>query len=311
VNDLVVMPVSGALSDYAKHGRSRSRLPRLAAVALAAAVLSLGTLSVCPQSAAAATTAYRQTAIMNTAIGQMYKTACAGYSFKSTGGTFSTGCGTDGWCATFAGWVWQSNGVDMKGLTYTPYNWATYGPVKSAPTVGDAVLFTTDSSRTVKSSIHHIAIVTAIGPSIVASVGGNQGGIVDKLVYHKALGSDISSITNFKYTTDKVHYYDYYVYGYVSPVFLMPVAPTSVSASVVRTSPLIVTVTWAESSTNQDAFTITRTNNTTGATASWPGVAASARSWSDGSASSGSNTYTVCAVNSAGNACSSSNNISV
>jgi hypothetical protein len=310
VNDLVVMPVSGALSDYPKHGRSRSRLPRLAAVALAAAMLAMGTVAVLPQSAAAATPPDKQTSIANTASGQIKKTACAGYSFTSTRGTWSTGCGTDGWCAIFAGWVWQSNNVDMKGLTYTPYNWQSYGPVKSAPTIGDAVLFTTDPSLKDTRSIHHIAIVTAIGPSSVASFGGNQNGIVDKLVYHKALGSDITSITGFKYTEDGSHYYDYYVYGYVSPVFLMPVAPTSVSASVVRTSPPIVTVTWAESR-YPDSFTITRTNNTTGATASWPGVAASARSWSDGSASSGSNTYTVCAVIAGNAACSSSNNISV
>jgi CHAP domain len=283
--------------------KTRSRLPRLTLVLLASAVLALGTVAIRPQPAAAAVPAGAQTEIALTALRQVGQGACPsgfgtkGYTFKSSVTSFYTCHFDSGWCAIFAGWVWQTNGVYMKALTYTPDNWPNYGTVKATPTKGDAVLFATDPK--VKSTIGHIAIVTAVNGTKVTSVGGNQGGVVASLTYSSAPGSS----TGLK--DDDAAKSPFYVYGYISPL-LNPVAPTSVSATLTRTSPLIVTVTWAESS-YPDSFTITRNNNTTGVATTWSGFAGTARSYSDGSISSGSYTYTICAYTAVGHLCSSTN----
>jgi surface antigen len=113
--------------------------------------------------------------IVSIAQANLGKTAC---STNSAGGTgYYTSCtGNNGqpeeYCSDFAKWAWAQAGVDVTGLTTAAGSFAQYGPLQSAPHVGDAVLFDYNPDTGYAA---HVAIVTAVNPDgSIESIGGDE-----------------------------------------------------------------------------------------------------------------------------------------
>ncbi|GIG55926.1 hypothetical protein Lfu02_02980 [Longispora fulva] len=111
-----------------------------------------------------------RSAIVDTAASQLGSGPCnPGYY---------TSCG-ENWCADFAMWVWDHNGVNVIGLSPAAANFKSYGVANGTwhpygdgyvPRVGDAVSFD-DRTR-----IYHVAIVTEVRSiTDITYIGGNQG----------------------------------------------------------------------------------------------------------------------------------------
>ncbi|UQX02339.1 CHAP domain-containing protein [Streptomyces sp. RerS4] len=119
-------------------------------------------------------------AIANTARGEIGNGACAhgGYvGGPNQNSSCVNGRTAHAWCADFAGWVWNRNGVKNLGtLTDAALSFYTYGEkygtLSSTPHVGDAVVFNYGGSY----ADDHVALVTGFDGTNVTFTGGNQGG---------------------------------------------------------------------------------------------------------------------------------------
>ena len=147
-----------------------SALPRfkksaLATVVAAAAIAGLTALP------AHADTGSQIAAIANANIGNA---ACSTNSAGTTGYESSCSGGPELWCADFAKWVWQQDGVDVTGLTPGAGSFGQYnGGLHSTPHVGDAVVFNYNGNG----YADHVAIVTAVNSDgTIQTVGGDEGG---------------------------------------------------------------------------------------------------------------------------------------
>ncbi len=158
------------------------RRPFLAVpTALAASALAAGLVLSVPPSTAAAAVSSSGKQIAALALANVGKQAC---STNSLGGkAFDSSCTGNGgqpeyWCADFARWVWQHNGVeDTAWLTAAAGSFYTYGlqygTLTATPAVGDAAVFNYAGGG----SAEHVAIVTAVkanGQIVTAS--GDWGG---------------------------------------------------------------------------------------------------------------------------------------
>ncbi|MFJ9448691.1 CHAP domain-containing protein, partial [Kitasatospora sp. NPDC101235] len=80
----------------------------------------------------------------------------------------------ENWCADFAKWVWEQDGVDVSGLDARAASFAEYrGGLSSTPHVGDAVVFNYNGAGWAQ----HVALVTSINTDgTIGTIGGNQAG---------------------------------------------------------------------------------------------------------------------------------------
>jgi hypothetical protein len=134
----------------------------------------------------AATTA--QTAIARLAYANLNKGPCSsslGGPYFAPDGAMSckSGVPVGGWCAIFAGWVWNLSGhVYASDLGHTPTSFDAYGRSHGTmrlasslipPLVGDVVIFSPSGSST----FSHVAIVYSVNTTthIVTTIAGNEG----------------------------------------------------------------------------------------------------------------------------------------
>ena len=118
------------------------------------------------------------------------------------------------WCALFATWVWNQQGIDIPryALTGDVYGWGAargldLGP-GSVPAAGDAVLFGTGPSSTATST--HMGIVAQVWPDgAIVSIEGDAGPEPD---------GQLAVIMNGPYLpANSVEYNGDPIYGYVQP----------------------------------------------------------------------------------------------
>ncbi|MFE4972752.1 CHAP domain-containing protein [Kitasatospora sp. NPDC056651] len=169
--------------------RVRTRLASSAA-AVTLAASGLGILAVPGAHASALTDG-----IVQTATSQLDNDACGNGGYYASGTDQHLSCSggyqAHAWCADFAGWVWQKNGVQNLGIlndlanSFQTYADKYQGGLSSTPHVGDAVFFHPNAFS--GTDYDHVAIVTAVnGDGTIDYIGGNQGKTSPKTVTRNA-----------------------------------------------------------------------------------------------------------------------------
>jgi len=172
---------------------SERRTLRRIATSFAATAIALTSLFVANAPVALAGTA---TDVVTIAAENEGKGPCSTNSRGAVGYyTSCTGAGgsPEAWCADFAKWVWNEAGADVTGLTAEAGSFAKYGTLKSSPEVGDAVLFNYNGNG----YADHVALVVAIKPGKITTIGGNQGNsgpAGNKVSYYYDISSAVGSV---------------------------------------------------------------------------------------------------------------------
>jgi hypothetical protein len=138
-------------------------------------------ISLASSAVASAATLTNGTTIAKLALANVDKHACSINSLH--GRYFGSSCTGNGgkpeyWCADFAKWVWEHEGVgDTSSLTPAAGSFYTYGleygTLTATPAVGDAAVFNYYGGGVAE----HVAIVTAVSTSgTIETVSGDWGG---------------------------------------------------------------------------------------------------------------------------------------
>ncbi|MGW2370779.1 MULTISPECIES: FG-GAP-like repeat-containing protein [Kitasatospora] len=137
-----------------------------------------------------------------------------------TGGGYYGSCTGDGgspelWCADFAKWVWNQEGVDVSGLTAGAGSFYTYGKnngtLSSTPAVGDAVVFNYSGGG----YADHVAIVTQVNADgTIVTVGGDENGVHGNWAATSAVHQDGPYNGGLGWTP----YMGMSISGYIAPV---------------------------------------------------------------------------------------------